>query len=379
MTKFLLKQLEKRYPDTDTPAYRSAVGRLSGTAGMICNLLLVAGKMLVGILSGSVAIMADAMNNLSDCASTLVTLLGFKLAEKPADSEHPYGHARYEYIAALTVAALILVVGYELAKSSVLKIITPEAVSVSLPMALVLVAAIGVKLWMFFLNRGLGKAIDSAALFATAADSRNDCIATGATLVAAILETTFSWRVDGIMGLLVALFILYSGFGLAKETVNTLLGQRTDPELREKILRELDNDPRILGHHDLMVHDYGPGQRFGSIHLEMDCREDPMACHSLIDHLEHTCFEKYNLHLVVHYDPICTTDPVLTGYRETVAKALREIDDRLTSHDLHLDGEILHLDVTLQEGIREETVTQAVKNALAEHQGVKDIMITFDL
>ena len=379
MTRFLLKQLKKRYPDTNAPAYRTAVGKLSGTAGMICNLLLVAGKMLVGIFSGSVAIMADAMNNLSDCASTLVTLLGFKLAEKPADSEHPYGHARYEYIAALAVAALILVVGYELAKSSILKIITPEAVSLSVPMMLVLVAAIGVKLWMFFLNRGLGKAIGSAALLATAADSRNDCIATGATLIAAILETAFSWRVDGIMGLLVALFILYSGISLAKETVNTLLGQGTDPELKEKILRELDNDPRILGHHDLMVHDYGPGQRFGSIHLEMDCREDPMACHSLIDHLEHTCFEKYNLHLVVHYDPVCTTDPVLTAYRKAVTKALQQVDDRLTCHDLHLDGEILHLDVTLCQDVTEEAVTQAVKNALADCQGAVDAMITFDL
>ena len=379
MTKFLLNRLKNRYPDTTTPGYRAAVGKLSGTAGMICNLLLVAGKMLVGILSGSVAIMADAMNNLSDCASTLVTLLGFKLAEKPADSEHPYGHARYEYIAALAVAALILFVGYELAGSSIQKIITPEAVTLNLPMMLVLVAAIGVKLWMFFFNRHLGKAIGSAALLATAADSRNDCIATGATLVAAILETAFSWRVDGIMGLLVALFILYSGFGMARETVNTLLGQRTDPELREKILKEMDNDPRILGHHDLMVHDYGPGQRFGSIHVEMDCREDPMACHAIIDHLEHMCLQKYNLHLVVHYDPIATDDPVLSGYRQTIAKALSQVDSRLTFHDLHLDGEILHLDVTLQEDIPEEAVTQAVKNALAECQGAVDVMITFDL
>ena len=141
----------------------------------------------------------------------------------------------------------------------------------------------------------------------------------------------------------------------------------------------MDNDPRILGHHDLMVHDYGPGQRFGSIHVEMDCREDPMACHAIIDHLEHTCLEKYQLHLVVHYDPIATDDPVLSGYRQTIAKALNQVDSRLTFHDLHLDGEILHLDVTLQDGIGEEAVTQAVKNALAESQGVVDIMITFDI
>ena len=323
--------------------------------------------------------MADALNNLTDCASTVVTLLGFKLAEKPADSEHPYGHARYEYIAALTVAALILFVGYELAKTSVLKIITPEAVSVSAPMVLVLAAAIGIKLWMFFFNRHLGKTIGSAALLATAADSRNDCIATGATLAAAVLETAFSWRVDGIMGLAVALFIIYSGIGLARETVNTLLGQRTDAELREKILREMDNDPRILGHHDLMVHDYGPGQRFGSIHLEMDCREDPMTCHALIDHLEHTRLEKYNLHLVIHYDPVATDDPVLSAYRQTVAKALNRVDSRLTFHDLHLDGETLHLDVTLVDGIEEETVTKAIKSALAESQGAQNVMITFDL
>ena len=375
MTKFLLKNLQKRYPDANSAAYRTAVGSLSGRMGLFCNLLLFGGKLFVGLVSGSVAIMADALNNLTDCASTLVTLLGFKLAGKPADTHHPYGHARYEYIAALTVAALILVVGYELAKSSVEKIITPTAVALPLPMALVLVAAIGVKGLMYFVNRGLGKAIGSAALTATAADSRNDCIATGATLIAALLETTMHWRVDGIMGLAVAVFVLYSGVMLAKETVSTLLGEAADPELREKVLQEMESDPRILGHHDLMVHDYGPGQRFGSIHLEMDCREDPLTCHALIDRLEHTCLQKFNLHMVIHYDPILTDDPVLGNYREAVAKALSQVDDRLTFHDLHLDGKVLHLDVKVCEGVSREEVTQAVETALP-HQ---EKMITFDL
>ena len=380
MTKFAVKILEKRYSDLQSGAGRAAVGKLSGAVGIFCNCLLFGCKLAVGLLSGSVSVMADALNNLSDAASSVVTLLGFKLAEKPADREHPYGHARYEYITALAVAALILVIGYELAKSAVAKIIDPTPVAFSLPMTLAILAAMGVKLWMWAFNRGLGKAIDSQALFATAADSRNDVIATAVTLGAALVQPCF-YRADGIMGLAVALFVLYSGFTLAKQTISPLLGEAASPELKARILAEMTADPRVLGHHDLMVHDYGPGQRFGSIHLEMDAREDPISCHTLIDKLEHNCLEKLGVHMVIHYDPILTDDPVLTACRSAVEAALLGLHSQLSCHDLHLDDGVLHLDVLMPQelGGYEDEIIHTVKNALAEQQGVSDVKITFDL
>ena len=385
MTKLLLKKLEKTHSDTTSVTYRSAVGKLSGTAGLICNAALVAGKLLVGLLSGSVAIMADAMNNLSDCASTLVTLLGFKLAEKPADPEHPYGHARYEYLTALVVAALILVMGYELAKTAVMRILQPVEVAVSLPMTLVLLLAIGVKLWMFFFNQTLAKKIGSNALAATAADSRNDSIATAATLVAALLETLFSWRVDGVMGLAVAVFVLYSGFTMAKETISPLLGEAATPELRSQILEIMKSDPRILGYHDLMVHDYGPGQRFGSVHVEMDRREDPLECHELIDTLERACLEKYKVHLVIHYDPVVTDDPELAVIKAQVGQILADIDPRLTFHDFRMVKGTGHSNVIFDVALpgdmvgKEADIRRKTESALAEqNQSTYYAVITFD-
>ena len=385
MTKRLLKTVQKKHPDTTTSAYRSAVGSLSGTVGIVCNTVLFAVKLTVGILSGSVSIMADALNNLTDCASAIVTLLGFKLAVKPADSEHPYGHARYEYLTALAVAALILVIGFELAKSSVEKIFNPTPVVMSLPMTLILVGAIGVKLWMFLFNRALSKEIDSGALMATAADSRNDCIATFATLAAALLQAWFSWRLDGIMGLAVASFILYSGISLARETISPLLGEAASPELRRVIRQEMDAEPRVLGIHDLMVHDYGPGQRFGSLHVEMDYREDPMSCHELIDDLERLCLQKHHIHLVIHYDPVVTDDPELEEIKTLVGQVLRGTDERLTFHDLRMVKGTGHsnviFDVALPRDMvgKESAITQKVESALSEaRQSTVHAVITFD-
>ena len=384
MTKFLLQIAVGKDPDPQSSATRAGVGRLSGMVGICCNAILFAVKLAVGILSGAVSIMADAMNNLTDAASSVVTLLGFKLAEKPADSEHPYGHARYEYLTALAVSALILVIGFELAKASVEKIVRPTEVVMSLPMALILVGSIGVKLWLSGFNRYLGKLIDSAALTAAAADSRNDVIATGATLAAVLLQVVFSWRVDGIMGLAVALFILYSGVSLAKDTISPLLGEAASPELRNLILREM-TDPRILGYHDLMVHDYGPGQRFGSLHVEMDCREDPLACHELIDDLERVCLEKHKVHLVIHYDPVVTDDPELEAKKIKVGQTLKEIDTRLTFHDLRMVKGVGHsnliFDVSLPRDLcgQETAIRRKVESALTEtYQSTYHAVITFD-
>ena len=238
---------------------RARAGKLSGLVGLLGNILLFGAKLAVGLITGSVSVTADAMNNLSDAVSSVVTLVGFKLAEKPADADHPYGHARYEYLSGLAVAALIVVIGVELGKSSLEKIIAPTPVAFSLPLAAVLVAAVALKLGLYFFNRHLGKKISSTALLATAADSRNDAVSTSAVLLAALLEMQFGWQLDGWMGLAVAAFILYSGAMLARDTISPLLGENASPELQQLIVDVVTGDEKVLGYHDLMVHDYGPG------------------------------------------------------------------------------------------------------------------------
>ena len=334
MTNLLLRLFVKN--DTTSPAGRARVGRLSGVVGILCNIALFAAKLVIGTVSGSVAITADALNNLSDASSAIVTLIGFKLAEKPADDDHPYGHARFEYLSGLAVAAMIIVIGFELAKSSVDKIFHPTPVSFSFPMIAVLLLSIAAKLWMAMFNRKLGKLIHSSALLATASDSRNDVIATAAVLVCAVIGHLTKLQIDGYIGLGVALFILYSGANLAKETISPLLGENASPQLRQLIIDTVKNTPKVLGYHDLMVHDYGPGQRFASMHVEMDRNEDPMECHNIIDDLERECFSRHNVHLIVHYDPIVVGDAALEQMRRHVQETIRTYDPRMSIHDFRM-------------------------------------------
>lgn len=336
MTKLLLRLFVKGHKTPDRPEVRSRVGMLSGAVGIVCNALLCVLKLIVGALSGSVAITADAMNNLSDAASSIVTLVGFRLAQQPADEDHPYGHARYEYLSGLAVAGMILVIGFELGKTSVEKILNPTDVLFSVPVCIVLVGSILVKLWLFLFNRYLGKMVNSQALLATAADSRNDTVSTLAVLVALIVGTVFHLRIDGIMGLAVAAFILYSGVNMAKETISPLLGENASPELRQQIVELVNACPEVLGYHDLMVHDYGPGQRFASMHVEMDQQADPLVCHELIDNLERACLRSYNVHLVLHYDPVVTGDAQLDRMRTVVLELLQQQDARITIHDFRM-------------------------------------------
>ncbi len=335
MTNLLLKIFIKNKELTSSST-RASVGMLSGGVGIVCNLLLFALKILIGTVAGSVSITADAMNNLSDATSSIVTLVGFRLAKMPADEDHPYGHARYEYLSGLAVAAMIVVIGFELAKTSVEKIIEPSAVVLSVPACIALIGSVAVKLWLCLFNRKLGKSINSSALLATSADSRNDAVATTVVLIAGIIELIFHVQIDGIMGLLVALFILYSGVTLAKDTISPLLGENASPELKELIISVMRTCPEVLGYHDLMVHDYGPGQRFASIHVEMDHKADPLYCHELIDTLERNCLEEHNIHLVIHYDPVVTGDEELDRLRHIVIELLRAQDDRISIHDFRM-------------------------------------------
>ena len=365
---------------------RARIGKLSGAVGIICNCLLAAGKLIVGHMTSSMSITADGLNNLSDGASSIVTLLGFKLAEKPADRKHPYGHARIEYIAGLTVAVMILFIGLELGKSSVEKLIDPEPIEFSFTAVWVLFASILVKLFMMLFNLKMGRRINSNALLVAAADSRNDVMTTSAVLAASIVEHFYDVRIDGVMGIAVSLFILYSGIKLAGETMSPLLGEGANPELQKQITDYIDGCPMVLGCHDLMVHDYGPGRRYASIHVEIDKNEDPMACHARIDRMERECLKNYGTHLVIHYDPVVTDDPEVNSTKRLVNTIIKVRDGRLTIHDFRMkdDGESVKMsfDMILPEDLRgqEQSIKETVEKALNSLDSKKYYAdITFDM
>ena len=385
MTKLILRHYTKG-SDTIDNKTRTAIGNLSGVIGIIANLIIATLKLIIGAISGAVSITADAMNNLSDSASSVITIIGFKLASQPPDKDHPYGHARFEHLSALAVSAIIIIIGFELAKTSVEKIRNPATTEFSLWVLIVLILSIAVKLWLSHLNKVLGREIHSSTLIAAATDSRNDVIATLAVLLSLIVEALFELKLDGIMGLLVALFILYSGAMLAKETVSPLIGEDADPELKGLIVDYVTSSPKVLGIHDLMVHDYGAGARFASLHVEMDKDEDPLVCHELIDDMERECFENHGVNLVIHYDPVVTDDPKLDSMRALILSILKVRDDRLSIHDFRMvPGEEhtnLLFDIALPHELRGQE--QAIKKELDDAlMGVEPnvryyTVITFD-
>ena len=386
MTNLLLRLFVKDHQNSESPQVRTAIGSLAGFTGICCNLLLCGIKLLIGFLAGSVSITADALNNFSDASGSIVTLVGFKMAGKPADEHHPFGHARAEYLSALGVAGLIFFIGFELVKSSLQKILHPVAVNFSPATAAVLLISIAVKLWMSLFNRSLGKRISSSVLMATSADSRNDCIATAAVLAAALAESFWNLRVDGWMGLAVAVFILWSGWNLAKETVSTLLGESPDPKLRQRIVEDILSRPEVLGYHDLMIHDYGPGRQFASLHVEMDYREDPLECHAIIDELERQCLSSHNVHLVIHYDPVVTDDPELQRLKERCQALLQRQDQRLTLHDFRMIQGKLHMNLVFEVALpsdlqqRQREIRSELECALSrEENRVYHVIINYDV
>ena len=386
MTQFLIRRFIRHPNDPQDPATRTAYGNLASGVGMACNLLLCLGKLLAGTLFGSIAIMADALNNLSDASSNVVSLIGFRLAAKAPDAEHPYGHARYEYLAGLVVSVTILGIGFSLLKESVVKVFHPTPVVFSWLSVGVLAASILVKLWMSGFNRTIGRTIGSETLMATAADSRNDVMTTSAVLAASIVEHFYDVRIDGVMGIAVSLFILYSGIKLAGETMSPLLGEGANPELQKQITDYINGCPMVLGCHDLMVHDYGPGRRYASIHVEIDKNEDPMACHARIDRMERECLKNYGTHLVIHYDPVVTDDPEVNSTKRLVNTIIKVRDGRLTIHDFRMvdDGESVKMsfDMILPEDLRgqEQSIKETVEKALNSLDSKKYYAdITFDM
>lgn len=336
MTNILLRLFIKNCEDTQNPAVRSSIGKLAGLTGIVCNCLLTVLKLVIGLLVGSMAIIADGVNNLSDAASSLTTLLGFRMAQRPADKQHPYGHARYEYLSGLAVAALILLIGAELVKSSIAKIINPEPIDISAATIALLAASVAMKLWMSGFYKTLGKKINSTALYATSVDSRNDVISTCAVLLGCLVNYFFGLNIDGYVGLAVAIFILYSSVGIAKDTISPLLGQQADDELVDKITELVLSHEKVLGVHDLLVHDYGPGRCYASAHVELSADEDPMACHDIIDDIECDVLEKMNVHFVIHYDPVVQNDAEQNEMRRTVGEIIRELNPAFSIHDFRI-------------------------------------------
>ncbi len=335
MTKLLIKLFIKD-SDTNTQKGRELYGRLAGAVGIICNLLLSVMKLIIGSVSNSVSITADATNNIADAGSSIVTLVGFRLSGKPADKDHPYGHARIEYISSLIISFLILLIGCSIFKESITKIFNPEESLFNVATVIVLVASILVKLWLSIFNKFLGKQINSKALEATAIDSRNDVITTAAVLLASTISHFTGFNLDGYMGVIVSIFILISGINLVKETLDPLLGQPPTKEMFETIEQKILSYDNVLGVHDLMVHSYGPNTYFASAHIEMDAKIDVLVCHDIMDQIERDFKSDLNIHLVVHLDPTILDSPEINELKEMVNDIICEIDRDLTFHDFRV-------------------------------------------
>lgn len=339
MTKLLLKLFVKNYDDVKNPSVREKYGILSSAVGIVLNLLLCVGKFTVGSLSNSIAITADAFNNLSDAGSSIVTLFGFKLSSKKPDKDHPFGHGRFEYISALAVAFLVLLMAVELIKSSVEKITAPDEINFSVPTLIVLLMSIFAKLWLAFFNKKLGKSINSPAMAAVATDSIGDICATGASLISIVVSKMFDVNIDGYIGVIVALFVLYAGYGILKDTVSPLLGEPPSREVVDELVELVTSFDEVKGIHDLVLHNYGANAIFGSVHVEVRSDADFVKTHDMLDLIEQLALEKFNIHLVVHPDPLVFDDERINSLKKMTDGIIKEIDQRLTLHDFRVvDG-----------------------------------------
>ncbi len=363
---------------------RANKGKLAGLIGIIVNILLASGKLLAGIISGSVSIIADALNNFSDSISSIITLIGFRASQRPADSDHPFGHARYEYVTGLLISILVIIVGFELFKSSIEKVFNPTAINFSILSVIILGVSALVKLILCIYNARVAKQINSDALKATSIDCRNDAIMTTLVLIAILIERYTSLMVDGYMGLLVALFILYSGIKLTFETISPILGKKNDEELKQKIIDKIKEYPIVIGYHDLMIHDYGPGVSFCSIHFEVDKNLDPLYVHELIDKFERE-FLELGTSLTVHYDPVVIDSEELNTLKSAVFNEISNLELTSYPHDFRTipcDGFTkVFFDLPISEDMlaRKEEIIEKINFALNNLGiGVYQAEITFD-
>ena len=384
MNNRIFKTFIKDWEDIKNPKVRDSYGKLAGIVGILSNTLLCVMKILVSLISGSIAIVADAINNLADASSSFITLIGFKLAGMPEDKEHPYGHARIEYLAGLLVSVIIIVVGFELGKGSVEKIITPTPTEFNATVVIVLLLAIGIKVWQAVFNIAAGKKINSMTLIATGADSRNDVISTSVVLLSLIIGHVFEIQIDGYMGVLVALFIIWSGIGLVRETVSPLLGEAPDPEMVKEIEDIANEHEGVLGIHDLVVHNYGPGKVFASLHVEVDAAVDVMVSHDMIDNIEHEVSQQLNITCTVHMDPIDLTDPNREPLKHLLMEKIASVDGLQNFHDLRLVPGPTHtnvvFDVTVTPGCKlsEDEIAEIFAATVKEYNESFCTVVEFD-
>lgn len=374
MTERIVRCFIKEHENIADAKVRQAYGRVSGMVGILCNLILFAFKLLAGVMTGAVSIMADAFNNLSDAASSVVTLIGFHMAGKPADLDHPFGHGRIEYLSGLFVSAAILMTGVELLKTSVDKIIHPTELSFNAVSVVILAASILMKLWMSRFNFTLGEKLQSEAMKATATDSLSDCISTAAVLLGVFIAMLTGKNIDGIIGTLVALFVCFAGFNAAKETIQPLLGQAPEPELVENIRKRVTQEDMVLGVHDLIVHDYGPGRRMISLHAEISYKEDIMAAHDMIDNIERDLCEQFQCLATIHMDPVVTDDEELNTMHKKVADMVSTLDASWKIHDFRMVRGTTHTNLIFDLVVP----AQSLKDKNEIEQKVKDLIHIMD-
>lgn len=384
MTNLLIKLFVKDSKNTSDPAVRKRYGYLGAFTGIVLNILLFLGKLIAGILSGGISVIADAFNNLSDAGSSIMTFVGFKMAGMPADSEHPYGHGRMEYVSGIIISFIIMMMGFELGKRSVEKIFSPEKSEFSILAVSVLGASLLVKLWMALFNTKLGRKIDSATMKAAAADSLSDCISTSVVIICMFIQLFSGFELDSYAGIIVALFILYTGFNTFKESLTPLLGTKPKKELVEEIENTVMNYDGIVGVHDLMVHDYGVGRMVISLHAEISSKTDIMLAHELIDLIEDDLREKYRCSVTIHMDPVVVDDKKADEVKKVVLDIIKNIDSSLTIHDFRITDGVSRInvifDLVTPFGFRykDGELALMIKNAIAEKDGRLNAVITVE-
>lgn len=385
MRKLLIKIFVKDSQNIKDPTVRESYGKLAGGVGIASNALLCIIKIGIGFIVNSIAIIADGINNLSDAASSIITLIGFKLASLPEDEEHPYGHARIEYITGLIVSMIIIMIGVKLLTTSIDKTINPEPLEFNYAILIVLIFSILVKIWQSLFNINIGKLIDSSTLKATGTDSRNDVIATSAVLLGIIIGQIAHIQLDGILGILVALFIIYSGIQLIRETSSPLLGQSPDPDLVNNIREKIEAYENIYGIHDLAVHNYGPGRIFASVHIEVDAHGDLIASHDLIDNIERDLTRDLKINIVAHMDPVDTKDPLTIEIKEHLQNLIEPMEGVIGLHDLRIVPGITHTNIifdlvlspTCQ--VKESDIVKTLTDDIKKIDETYFLVITFDM
>ena len=384
MVNLLIKTFVKDYENVTDNQVRGRYGMLSSFVGIFCNILICSAKFIIGSLVHSISIISDGFNNLSDCASCIVTMFGYKMASKPADKDHPFGHGRMEYLTSLIIAAVIVLVGGELLKTSVTKIIHPTEVKFTVVAVVVLVLSIAIKIWMGYFNNKLGRRINSSVMLATAKDSFSDVAATSATLIALFASIWTDLPIDGVMGVIVSVIILIAGFGIIRETVDQLLGKPADEELVEQLKKVVKDNNVSLGMHDLIIHSYGPGNLIGSVHVEVDAKGDILSIHDAIDELEREIYEKLQIQMTIHMDPVETDNEVLITYRTRMNTLIKNINSKLSMHDFRMVAGPTHTDlifdvvIPYDEKCDENEIRESIRKELSKEDSTFYAVITFD-